>query len=53
MNVDTIVQGEQYIRSEIAAIDGRGNDATAKDAEVATVLRTVLEAMARGLNFYL
>ncbi len=51
VNADTIVQGEQYIRSEIAAIDGRGNDATAKDAEVATVLRTVLEAMARGIEF--
>ena len=51
VNADMISPGIERVKAEIASIEARGNEATAKDAEVVTVLRTVLEAMARGIEF--
>ena len=51
VNADIIVQGEQHIRAEIAGIEAKGNDATAKDADTVTILKAVLEAISRGIEF--
>ena len=51
VNADMIIPGIERVKAEIASIEAKGNEATAKDAEVVTVLRTVLEAMARGIEF--
>lgn len=51
VNADLIVQGEEYIRSELANIRGKGNEATAKENNIAVILEIVLEAMARGIEF--
>jgi len=51
VNADNIISGAERVKAEIASIEAKGTDATAKDADVVTVLRTVLEAMARGIDF--
>ncbi|MFY9437017.1 MAG: PolC-type DNA polymerase III, partial [Limnochordia bacterium] len=51
VNADIIVAGVERVKAEIAALEAKGTEATAKDADVITVLKTVLEAMARGIKF--
>lgn len=46
-----VAQGEQAVRSEIALIESKGYDATAKERSTVTQLEIVLEAMARGIKF--
>lgn len=46
-----VVQGEQRIRQEMEQISAKGNEATAKERNVVTILEIVLEAMARGIKF--
>jgi len=51
VNADIIIPGAERVKAEIAALEAKGNEATAKDAEVVTVLKIVLEALARGIKF--
>lgn len=46
-----VAQGEHRVRSEIAAIEAKGIEATPKEANMVTILEVVLEAMARGVKF--
>lgn len=46
-----VVQGEAACRRELERIEAKGNDASAKEKGVATVLEVAIEAMARGINF--
>lgn len=51
VNGQIIIEGEQAVREELAAIAAKGNEATAKENNVVTVLEVVLEALARGVKF--
>ena len=46
-----IGQGKEHILQVKAEIEKKGNDASAKEKGVLTVLEIVLEAMMRGINF--
>lgn len=50
-DADIAAGGERRVRDEIAAIEAKGNEATAKERSILTVLEIVLEAMARGVKF--
>lgn len=51
VNADLIISGENKVREEIANINAKGNDATAKEKNVLTNLEIVIEAMMRGIEF--
>ena len=46
-----VVRGPGPCRKEIERIDAKGNEATAKEKSLVTVLEVALEAMARGIRF--
>jgi len=46
-----VVRGEAACRRELERLEAKGNDASAKEKAVITVLEVVLEAMARGVRF--
>ena len=46
-----VVRGPGPCRREIERIDAKGNEATAKEKSLVTVLEVALEAMARGIRF--
>lgn len=46
-----LVQGEKAIRQALQAIERKGNEASAKEKSVATVLEVAGEAVARGTRF--
>ncbi len=50
-DADLVRKGQSAAREEIAAIEAKGSDATAKERNVVTILEIVLEAMARGIAF--
>lgn len=50
-DADLVAQGEGRVRAELAAIEAKGYEATAKETSMATILEVVLEAMARGVKF--
>jgi len=51
VNADIIIQGEKRVKAEMANILAKGNEATAKDNNMYTVLEIVMEALARGIEF--
>ncbi len=46
-----VLQGKEKIKEILKEINQKGNDATAKDKSTARVLKIVLEAMLRGIEF--
>lgn len=50
-DADLVIQGEAAIRKEIASVEAKGNEATAKERNVVTILEIVLEALSRGIVF--
>ncbi|HHT72498.1 MAG TPA: PolC-type DNA polymerase III [Firmicutes bacterium] len=50
-DADVVAGGERRVRAEMAAIEAKGNDATAKERSVLTCLEMVVEAMSRGVTF--
>ncbi len=46
-----VASGESGCRRELERLEAKGNDASAKEKGVITVLEVVLEAMARGVRF--
>lgn len=49
-DADLVCKGPTAIREHLRGIQSKGNEATAKDLSVATVLEVALEAMARGVH---
>lgn len=50
-DADLVLKGEGYIRDLLREIQGKGNDASAKEKNLATILEIILEAMLRGIRF--
>lgn len=50
-DADVVMRGEKGIREEIQTIEAKGNEATAKERSVVTILEIVLEALARNIEF--
>ncbi len=49
-DADLVVQGSGEIRRKIEEIEGKGNDATAKDKNLLTILEVALEMYERGIK---
>jgi len=50
-DADLVLAGPRRCRQEIERLEAKGNEATAKEKGIVTVLEVVLEAMARGVRF--
>lgn len=50
-DADLLVQGEDALRQTWQAIQKKGNDASAKEKSVMTVVEVAIEAIARGIRF--
>ncbi|MBE3575938.1 MAG: PolC-type DNA polymerase III [Firmicutes bacterium] len=50
-DADLVCRGRDAIRQAMAACEAKGNDATQKEKNLATILEVALEAMARGIRF--
>ena len=50
-DAEIVAGGSSRVRAEIAAIEAKGSEATAKERNVLTLLEIVVEAMARGVGF--
>lgn len=50
-DAQVICQGRDYVLAEKDRLEAKGNDLSAKERNVLTVLEVVLEAMARGIKF--
>ncbi|MFW5972011.1 MAG: PolC-type DNA polymerase III [Bacillota bacterium] len=46
-----VCQGYEYVIKVMKELEGKGNDMTAKDKNVYTILEIVVEALARGITF--
>ncbi|MFS8664840.1 MAG: PolC-type DNA polymerase III, partial [Limnochordales bacterium] len=46
-----VAQGREAIRRAIDAVERKGNEATAREKSLVTLMEIVLEAMARGIRF--
>lgn len=51
-DADTVLGGIKKVNQTLAAIDDKGNEATAKDKNLVTVLEIAREMLARGFRFY-
>jgi DNA polymerase-3 subunit alpha (Gram-positive type) len=50
-DADLVIKGEEYIRNYLREIQAKGNEASAKEKNVCTILEIVLEAILRGVKF--
>lgn len=50
-DADLVIKGEEYIRNYLREIQAKGNESSAKEKNVCTILEIVLEAMLRGVKF--
>lgn len=50
-DADLLVQGKEGIRKAIDAVERKGNEATAREKSLVTVMQIALEALARGVRF--
>ncbi len=51
LDANLIIKGENFIRKYMSEIRAKGNEATAKEKTLSTVLEVVLEAMLRKIQF--
>lgn len=49
-DADIVVQGSQFIRHKIEEIEGKGNEASAKEKNLLTILEVALEMYERGIK---
>lgn len=50
-DADLVLKGEEYIRNYLREIQAKGNEASAREKNICTILEIVLEAMLRGIRF--
>ncbi|HEY8345087.1 MAG TPA: PolC-type DNA polymerase III, partial [Bacillota bacterium] len=50
-DADLVLKGEEYIRSYLREIQAKGNEASARERNICTILEVALEAMLRGVKF--
>ena len=50
-DAEIVVKGKKHVAAVIKSIQGKGTEATQKEAEQATTLQLVEEALARGIRF--
>lgn len=50
-DADLLVQGREGIRKAIDGVERKGNEATAREKSLVTVMQIALEALARGVRF--
>jgi len=50
-DADLVIKGEEFVKGYLREIQGKGNEASAKEKNVGTILEIVLEAMLRGMKF--